>query len=454
MKALNRLRRAVVAWAAKQVTLSGVDSTRGWFRIFGSSDFDTGSWQQDRELTRDEVLSFGPVYSCVTLIASDIGKICLRLMSKIEGIWTETTSTAFTPVLRKPNHFQTRQQLIECWVISKLLHGNAYILKQRDARNVVVALYVLDPTRVTPLVAPDGSVFYQLQRDDLSKLPGDYPAVPAREIIHDRAECLFHPLVGISPLYAATLGATQGLRIQKNSEKFFKNMSRPGGMLTAPDTIDEATATRLKTEFEANYSGDKIGRLFVGGDGLEFKAMAIPAEQAQLVEQLALSAEQVASVFHVPAFKIGAGPVPSYNNVEALNLQYYSQCLQKMFNAIEDLLDDGLGLYALNYRIEFDTDDLLRMDQMTQVEMLTKASGGAYLKPDEARAKQNLPKVPGGDALYKQHQDYSLEALAKRDAKADPFAKEPAAPAPSPQSEEPSEDEQRELGDYFEKAFA
>jgi phage portal protein BeeE len=29
--------------------------------------------------------------------------------------------------------------------------------------------------------------------------------VPAREIIHDRFNCLFHPLVGISPLYAAAL---------------------------------------------------------------------------------------------------------------------------------------------------------------------------------------------------------------------------------------------------------
>jgi HK97 family phage portal protein len=439
MKLMNRLRRSVVAWAAKQLTLSGVDGSRGWFRLFGSGDFNTGSWQQDRELTKDEVIAFAPVYSCVTLIASDIGKICLRLMGVDGNIWSETFSAAFSPVLRKPNHFQTRQQFIECWIISKLLHGNAYILKQRDARNVVVALYVLDPARVTPLVATDGSVYYQLQRDDLCTVHGDYPAVPAREIIHDRAECLFHPLVGISPLYAANLSATQGFRIQKNSERFFKNMSRPGGLLTAPGTIDDPTATRLKTDFEQKFSGENIGKLLVGGDGLTFNALTIDAEHAQLVEQLKLTAEQVCSTFHVPAYMIGAGQAPSYDNVEALNQQYYSQCLQKLFNAVEDLIDDGLGLQPRGYRVEFDLEDLLRMDPVKQAEVMEKLSKAAIMAPDEGRARLGWKPVPGGASPLAQQQNFSLAALAKRDAKDDPFetAPKPApAPAPAPAEED------------------
>jgi phage portal protein BeeE len=59
-------------------------------------------------------------------------------------------------VLRKPNRYQNRIKFVETWIASKLLHGNAYILKERDNRGVVVALYVLDPHRVKPLVAPDG----------------------------------------------------------------------------------------------------------------------------------------------------------------------------------------------------------------------------------------------------------------------------------------------------------
>lgn len=459
MKLPQRLRKAVAKWVARQMTLSGVDTGRGWFTIWSSGDdTHTGSWQQDiPRMSTEALLAFAPVYACATLIASDVGKVCLRLMQEEKGVWLETRTGAFSPVLRKPNHYQTRQQFIECWVLSKLLHGNAYILKIRDNRRVVKALYVLAPDRVQPLVAENGDVFYQLLRDDLSRFSEDLPAIPAAEIIHDRMECLFHPLVGIPPLIASYLPSTQGVRIQRNSEFFFRNMSRPGGMLTAPDEIDDETAARLKSEFEKNFSGEKMGRLFVGGNGLKFEMTAIPAEQAQLVEQLKLSAEHVCMAFHVPAYMIGAGPLPSYNNIEALTQQYYQQCLQKLFTSIEDLLDDGLALHESGYRSEFDLEELTRMDAKAQTEMLTKASGGAYMKPDEARAKAGMTPVPGGDALYKQHQDYSLAALAKRDAKDDPFAAGKATPAPAESSEDEEAEaaaETRHLMETLKKGFA
>ena len=441
MKLAVRIRRAAARWIAKQLSLSGVGSDRGWLTLLRSgSDTTTGSWQQDSGLSDETILGYAPGYACTTLIASDIGKICLRLMMLKQGVWIETESAAFSPVLRKPNHFQTRQQFIECWILSKLRRGNTYVLKIRDKRGIPVALYVLDPDRVTPLVATDGSVFYELRRDDLAKLPqNDYPAVPASEIIHDRMECLFHPLVGIPPVFAYSLAATQGLRIQRNSEVFFKNMSRPGGMLTAPAAIDDETAARLKTEFEANFSNEKIGRLFVGGDGLKYDAMAHTADESQLVEQLNLSALQVCSAFHVPAYMVGIGPAPSYANVEALNQQYYTQCLQKFFNAIEDLWDDGFAMRALGYRTEFDLEDLLRMDSTRQADFIAKLTGAGVMKIDEARGKFGLVPVPGGNSPYLQVQNYSLEALAKRDAKADPFAGAPAS-APEPPAEDKPDD--------------
>ena len=434
------MRRAVAKWVSKALTLSGVNDSRGWMTLYNSSDTFTGSWQQDT-IPAEKVIGFSPIYSCLTLIASDVGKICLDLMTTDRGIWVKTESSSFSPLLRKPNHYQTRQQFIETWVISKLRRGNTYVLKVRDNRNVVKALYVLDPDRVTPLVAPDGSVFYELRRDDLSKLPGDYPAIPASEIIHDRMECLFHPLVGISPMFAAYLSASQGLKIQTNSEAFFKNMSRPGGMLTAPSAIDDETAARLKREFETNFSGEKMGRLFVGGDGLVYAPIAHTAHDSQLVEQLKWSAEQVCSVFHVPAYMIGAGPAPSYNNVEALNQQYYTQCLQKIFNAIEDLLDDGLGLHPLGYRTEFDLAELLRMDTPTQIKSTSEQVGAGWMSPDEARARFGMLPVAGGELPYLQEQNWPLSILAARDTPVRP----PTAPAdttpPNDASEEMTDEE-------------
>jgi HK97 family phage portal protein len=395
----------------------------------------TGAWQSNLDQSRQTVLTYHAVYACVTLIAADVSKCRLRLVEEdFDGIWEETDSPAFSPVLRKPNRYQNRIKFFEQWIVSKLLHGNTYILKERDARQVVIGLYVLDPTKVKPLIAPDGAIYYGLNADNLSGIE-EQIAVPAREIIHDVMVPLYHPLCGVSPLTASGLAAAQGLAIQKNSGSFFAHGSQPGGVLTAPGPIDDATADRLKKHWEDKFSGENIGKVAVLGDGLKFEQMAVKAVDAQMIEQLKWSAETVCSTFHVPAYMVGVGPPPSYNNINALHQQYYSQCLQSLFECIELCLDEGLGLIEVadhSYGTEFDLDSLLRMDTASLIDSEVKAIHGIKT-PNEARKRLNLKPVKGGDTPYLQEQNYSLAALDKRDSQEDPFAsKAPPPPAAAP----------------------
>jgi HK97 family phage portal protein len=409
---------------AKAAPLSGVDDSRGWTQIF---DWKPGAWQQHAAAEVTDVFAQATVFACITLIARDIAKLRLGLVEKKGRIWVPADSPAYSPVLRKPNHYQTRQKFIEQWVVSKLSDGNAYILKQRDNRGVVTALYVLDPKRCRPLVAPDGAVYYQLGEDDLNKLPVGIEAVPASEVIHDRMVCLFHPLVGVSPLYAATLPAQQALKIQNGSKQFFANRSQPGGILTAPTRISEENARRIKEHWEQNYTGDNAGRVAVLGDGMTFSAGAVNAVDSQLVDQLKITAPQICSVFHVPPFMVGAADAPPYGNIGPAVQQYYNQCLQSPIESIEVCLDEGLGIgegVSVGGRVlgaELNLDDLLRMDGKTLADVEAIKIKGIS-SPDESREKFNLPPVVGGSAPYMQQQNFSLEALARRDALADPFA--------------------------------
>ncbi|UIK05012.1 phage portal protein [Neorhizobium galegae] len=393
----------------------------GWYRILESFP---GAWQQNVEVKFDSVLSNHADFACRTLIASDIAKLRIKLVQKDgDGIWSETANPAYSPVLRKPNDFQNRIQFMESWVLSKLQRGNAYILKQRDGRGVVKKLYVLDPTLATPLVSDDGSVFYQLSKDPLASIEQSI-IVPAREIIHDRFNCFFHPLVGLSPIFAGGLAAMQGLAIQNDSALFFQNGAQPGGILTAPGAISDETAARLKAHWDTNFSGKNSGKVAVLGDGLKYEGMKAKATDSQLIEQLKWSGEVVCSTYHVPPYKIGLGPMPTNNNVQSLNVEYYSQCLQVLLESIELCLDEGLAIgEALG--TEFDTDNLLRMDSVTQMDMLDKSKG--IMAPNEQRKRLDLKPVAGGDSPMLQQQNFSLEALAKRDAQDDPFGRAPKA---------------------------
>lgn len=406
----------------REKALSGVDNRGGWWP-FIREPFQ-GAWQQNVEVKYDSVLSYHADFACRTLIASDIAKLRIKLVAQdSDGIWSETKSAAYSPVLRKPNDFQNRIQFMESWVLSKLQKGNAYILKQRDKRGVVVKLYVLDPTRTTPLVADDGSVFYQLSTDNLSGVENGI-IVPAREIIHDRFNCFFHPLVGLSPIFAGGLAAMHGLSIQNSSTAFFTNGAQPSGILTAPGEISQPTADRLKATWKEKFTGKNAGNVAILGDGLKYEPMTAKATDSQLIEQLKWTAEVVCSTYHVPPYKIGVGAVPANANVQALNLEYYTQCLQILIESIELCLDEGLGI-GEGLGTELDTDNLLRMDSVTQMEVLDKSKG--IMSPNEQRKKLDLKPKTGGDSPMLQQQNFSLEALAKRDAQADPFAKDTAS---------------------------
>jgi HK97 family phage portal protein len=433
---MNILGLSITRAKSAPVGLQSVDNRSAWWPIIRESF--AGAWQTNTEITVSNVTTNPTVFACTTLIASDIAKMRIRLVQQdANGIWTEKNVPAFSPVLRKPNHFQNRIQFYENWVTAKLLNGNTYALKQRDKRGAVVKLYILDSNRVTPLVAPNGDVYYELKEDHLSQLRDGSVTAPASEIIHDRQNCFFHPLVGLSSIYACGLAAVQGLNIQENSTRFFASGSNPGGVLTAPLSISQETADRIKAYWDENFTGDNVGKVAVLGDGLKYEAMSVKAVDAQLIEQLKWTSDTICSAFKVPPYMVGVGTAPAYNNIEALNQQYYSQCLQVLIESIELCLDEGLGLTtgdiaSEGYGTEFDIDDLLRMDSATMMTYLE--AGKNYLKPNEGRRKLNLPPVAGGDTVLRQQQDFSLSALAKRDALADPFATaKPAAPTPPPE---------------------
>lgn len=391
-------------------SLSPVPARSGsWFSLIREGS--AGAWQRSETVEVDTALTHSAVFACVSLIASDIAKMPIKFTRNSNGFWQEIAHR-YAPLMRQPNAYQNRTQFIASWLSSKLLHGNAYILKVRDGAGFVRSLHLLDPRTVTPLVADSGDIFYRLSKSDLAGV-GVNATVPAREIIHDRGFTPFHPLVGVSPLTAAGLAASQAIAIQRNSAVFFENGCRPGGTLSAPGTISKETAERLKQDWQEKYSGQNVGKVAVLGDGLKYEQLSVNAEDAQLIEQLNFTAQDVCRAFHVPAWKIGAGPAAPYTGVEAMNLAYYSDCLQCLIEALELCLDEGLNLPA-SERTEMDLDHLLRMDTLSRYEAYGKAIGAGWMKPNEARQREGLAPVDGGDTCYMQQQNFALAALTQR----------------------------------------
>lgn len=410
------------------------DYRGGWRRILEPF---TGAWQQNVEEKRGDLITYPTLYACIMRIATDGGKLPYGLRTRsTDGIWTLATNPAYDPVLRKPNGYQTANQFREYWLITKLTNGNAYILKRRDARNVVTDLYVLDPERVLPMVSDAGEVYYQLQIDPLNTLPDGYPAarliVPASEIIHDRCITIHHPLIGVPPLAAAHWPALKNMKIMRSATEFFANNAQPGGILTAPAGMTDSDAQAVKDYWATNFSGSNAGRVAIIGADMKFTPFAMKSIDSQMVEQMRYSDEQICQPFGIPPFMVGIGTIPSGLGVDGVYQIYYQNALQTHIEHMESLLDEGLGIKA-PLGVELDLEPLLRMDEAKRADVEAKLVGGKIKTPDEGRKRFNLAPTGGGDTLWGQHQDYPLGTLAERnDLNPAPIAEPVPSPDPEP----------------------
>jgi len=412
-----------------------------------NAEFITGGWQHNLvPPMTDSVLAFSAVYACISLISSDIAKLRLKLSRRqSSGAWEEVESSSpYLSVLRKPNHFETRSQFVRSWIVQKLIHGNSYALKRRqDLRGMVTSLYMLDSTTTTPLVADNGDVFYRIGRDRLAAVREDDRIVPASEIIHDRMLAFWHPLIGVSPIFACGSSAAQGSAIQSNAESFFENRSMPSGLLIFPQAISQEQAAAIKAKFDTGYSGSNMGKFAVVSGDVKWQPMTVTASDAQLIEQLSWTVSDVARCFHVPPYKLGLQANVTFSNASQLNQDYYSQCLQTLIEDFESLLDEGLEL-GTDLRTEFDLDGLLRMDPGTQADIDQKDLGSGVLAPNEARVRRNLAPVKGGEAPFMQQQMWQIGQLAERTPPTDAPAPAPTEPTPAPPPAEDVDEAERE----------
>lgn len=408
-----------------------------------------GAWQQGVHAASSagpDIFANSSVYSCINIISSDIARMpvqVLRVNPKTNVRELHTQHPAYG-LFRNPNSNQTSLQFIQQYVTSKLTCGNTYVLLLRDARGVANEMYVLDPRKVQVLLTEKGDVYYRLGRDPLAGIEDSF-TVAATEIVHDRAVTLWHPLIGVGPLFAAGVSAMLSGRIQINAERFFANMSRPSGYLFAPGKIDEKIARRLQTEWEQNYSGKGLGKIAVLTNGLDFKPMNLTAVESETAALLRMTAEEIARVYRVPPFKLGDPSKMTYRNNEQMARDYFNNCLSYHLESFEQCFEKALQLRN-GVEIEFDASAMFRLDAESRYTAHKDALNAGWKSVNEVRAEEDLPPVVGGEEPRVQMQYVPLSQVDALTAAANGGSAKPAKESATPIDPPVNADDEKDQG--------
>src|SRR5580765_8132371 len=167
------------------------------------------------------------------------------------------TTSALSRLLRAPNPYQTPSDFLVHLIRSLLLNGNSYWIAQRNDRAEVTALHWTDPRacRVREIMVQGQSfseIFYEISVNPLfqfdSILGRTSLVVPARDVLHIKLATPQHPLVGVTWLSALAMENAANSALQTAATTFAGNMSRPSGIITSDQPLNETQVKELRAK--------------------------------------------------------------------------------------------------------------------------------------------------------------------------------------------------------------
>lgn len=378
------------------------------------------------------------VEACVSAYAQTVA-MCPgdHWQKNADGGRTRVTTSSLSRIMRRPNDYQSMSDLMLNLTRRLYMNGEAFGVAIRNARNEIQELHLM--RNGMPIVAEDGSIFYSLSGNEIAERRFDLSApIPARDVLHVRLHTSRHPLKGESPILAATLDLAMSGAALNQQVAFYLNQARPSFMLETDQQLTKQQVEDLRERWDAQTQGDNAGGTPILAWGLKAKAVSVNANDGQLADMLKMTKENVALAFRMPLQVLGLGGT-TFASTELLMQSWIASGLGFVLNHIEEAFGLLFGLKGMpDEYLELDTKALLRSAYKDRIEALARGVISGIYAPDEARADEDLPAVPGGHGAMPRVQQ-QVVPLSYGTA-----MQPPATPAP-PVTNDSAVDAQREV---------
>ncbi|GEM_PF-2158634 len=322
--------------------------------------------------------------------------------------------------------FQFRK-LMTLW---KLNWGNAYSLIERNGsglrintvndkkfknqpRNEVVKLHPKKPWETTV-------IFDKEKKQKLFKFKDEDGLFKPRDVIHLK-QFSTDGIVGRSIIDYAADRFSGHLATEKYGEKFYKNGTHMGGILTVAEDwgrnaenankIKSAIRRELRNVYGGEPNWHNIG-IFDKGDKIDYQNLTLPADEAQLIERSKFSIEDVARWTGVPVSKLKGDQNTSYNTREFEALDFIQDGLMPRLEVWQQELRRKLlseEEKKEGYQILIDIKKLEKADLKSTAEYLAKLVDRAIMTPNQALEFLDMDTYEGGDIHLMQRNMTTLE---------------------------------------------
>jgi HK97 family phage portal protein len=352
-------------------------------------------------ITTNNVMSLPAAWACVRALVDAVSSLPLHVYRESSsGRARAGSDTLAVKLLTAPAPAVTQPAFLGHLMTSMALHGEAFVGKFRDVDGRVAQLGMFNPQHVEIDVV-GGFPMYTVSLSD----PEPRTVVlTTADVVHVRGPLTLDGVRGASPVKVARESFGYAAALGEHGRAVFANGAKLGGVMSVADAGPQADdmLKNLQTGFEARHRGSQnAGRIaFVTGE-VKWQQVTMSLEDAQWLESCRFSDAQVAQIFRVPPWVIGAptgGDALTYTTVAEQLRAFVMFSLRPTLVSIEQAIGGDRELFPGGLYPQFEIDALLRADPKSRAEVYTAAlnSETGWMTRAEVRALEDLAEEDDG----------------------------------------------------------
>ncbi|SFT04160.1 phage portal protein [Marininema halotolerans] len=364
-------------------------------RSYSGQGYDFTRWFEPRNIfvreAADSLASNETIFAAINRLSNAMGSLPVKLYKDFDPVYSKISDL----VSNSPNSNLTSFDFIRTLEVQRNTYGNAYAMKDYGTNFQVEALHLIDPSCVTPVLEEKTKVlWYEIEGDK------------GRYYVHNM------DMIHLKHIHS------QGFKGIKPVDVLRRTLEFDAEVRTfTMDQMDGAVKASFLLKMESNFSRDKKkeildgfksfyrenGGVLLQESGTEISPIERKFLDTKVFEVENITRSRVAAVFNLPLFMLGGLRESTTTNREQESLEFVQGTLMPIVRQYEQefnrkLLTDRERSRGLGFK--FNMNALLRADTRTRGEFYFKNIRSGVFTPNEVRAWEELPPLPGGEKLY------------------------------------------------------
>lgn len=294
-----------------------------------------------------------------------------------------------------PDGIMTWPDFCEWWVSSTLLAGNGLAGIEDDGRGAPTRLKPIPWWCANPVVNPNtGRVTFYVAATNLPWWPSFAPTtINSSDALwlRDRSDSV----LGRSALSRAPQVLQASLDTQTFMSEMFTQGVKLSGVITHPGRLSKEASDRIVNSWQQAHVGPwNAGKTAVLEEGMQFNALSMTLEDAELLASRKFQAEEIARLFNIPLPILNVWDHSTFTNSDTASQWFGQLTLAPWVRKIEAEASRVL-FNDPSYRIELDLSALMRGSFQTRIQSEISMVRAGILSPDEVRLAEGWPARGG-----------------------------------------------------------